>query len=112
MTHHEPLSSAELSRFARKTAQSTGEFVKALENKGWLERRDDENNRRVLRISTTPKGRAVMKRCEVAVDEAERIFFSCLLPDELSNLRQALNRMRNAAYERQLVGIEGTRNFV
>ena len=52
-----------------------GEFVKTLEYKGWLERRDDPNNRRVLLISTTPEGRAVLMRCEAAVDQTERDFF-------------------------------------
>ena len=102
VAHHEPLSSAELSRLARKTAQSMGEYVKTLEYKGWLERRDDPNNRRVLLISTTPQGRAVLMRCEAAVDQAERDFFSCLEPEELATLRHALSRIRNAVQQRQL----------
>lgn len=100
VAHHEPLSSAELSRLARKTAQSMGEFVKTLEYKGWLERKDDPTNRRVLRISTTPQGRAVLMRCEAAVDEAERVFFSCLQPEELATLRHALSRIRNSVQQR------------
>lgn len=101
VAHHEPVSSAELSRLARKTAQSMGEFVKVLEYKGWLERRDDPNNRRVLLISTTAAGRALLMRCEAAVDEAEREFFSCLQPEEVATLRHALSRIRNAARHRQ-----------
>ena len=101
VAHHEPLSSAELARLARKTAQSMGEFVKTLEYKGWLERRDDPGNRRVLLVSTTELGRTVLMRCEAAVDEAERNFFSCLQPEELATLRHALSRLRNAAHLRQ-----------
>jgi DNA-binding MarR family transcriptional regulator len=101
VAHYEPLSSAELSRLARKTAQSMGEFVKSLEYKGLLERRDDPSNRRVLLISTTAQGRSVLLRCEVAVDHAERNFFSCLQPEELAILRHALGRIRNAAHQRQ-----------
>ena len=100
VAHYEPLSSAELSRLLRKTAQATGDFVKSLENKGWLERRDDPHNRRVLRISTTAAGRAVMKRCEGSVDEAEKLFFSCLKPAELNAMRHALSCVRNAAHQR------------
>ncbi len=100
VAHHEPLSSAKLARVARKTAQSTGEFVKSLEHKGWLVRRDDPQNRRVLLISTTPAGRAVMKRCEGAVDQAEQLFFSCLKPSELNAMRHALSCVRNAAHQR------------
>ena len=55
----------------------------------------------VLLISTTAQGRAVLMRCEAAVDEAERDFFNCLQPEELATLRHALSRVRNAAHQRQ-----------
>lgn len=101
VAHHEPISSAELARLARKTAQSMGEFIKGLEYRGWLQRRDSPNNRRVLLVSTTPQGRELLAQCDAAVDEAEREFFSCLEPSELSTLRHALSRIRNAARQRQ-----------
>lgn len=43
-------------------------------------------------------------RCEAAVDEAERAFFSCLQPEELATLRHALSRIRNAARDREQEG--------
>lgn len=101
VAHHEPTSSADLARRSRMTAQSMGEFVKILEQRGWLERRDDPANRRVLLIATTEDGRKVLMRCEAAIDEAERDFFSCLQPEEVANLRYALSRVRNAARSRK-----------
>lgn len=98
---HEPLSSAELSRKTRKTAQSMGEYVKTLELKGWLQRRDDPQNRRVLLISTTKVGKTVLGKCEVAVDAAEQQFFSCLKSSEMTGLRQALVRIRSAERRRR-----------
>lgn len=101
VAHHEPVSSAELSRLVRKTAQYIGEYVKALESRGWLERRDDPNNRRILLVSTSPQGRALLMRCEAAIDQAEQAFLNCLEPEERATLRHALARLRNAAIQRQ-----------
>ncbi len=100
VAHHEPVSSAELARLVRKTAQYIGEYVKALETRGWIERRDDPTNRRIILVTTSPKGRALLMRCEAAIDEAEREFFSCLEPEERATLRHALSRLRNAAIQR------------
>jgi DNA-binding MarR family transcriptional regulator len=97
VVHHEPASSAELARLARITAQSMGEYVKLLEQRGWIQRREDPDNRRVLRIASTEEGRSVLMRCEAMVDQAERDFFSCLKPDEVANLRYTLSRLRSAA---------------
>lgn len=101
VVHHEPTSSAELARLARITAQSMGEFVKTLEHKGWIQRRDDEANRRVLVVASTPVGRSLLMRCERSVDDAERDFFDCLQPDEVAGLRYTLSRLRNAARARK-----------
>lgn len=100
VAHHEPLSSAELSRLTGKTAQAMGDFVKTLTLKGWLERRDDPANRRVLLVCTTARGKAQLRRCEAAVDEAEREFFACLQAEEHASLRRALSRLRVDAQRR------------
>jgi DNA-binding MarR family transcriptional regulator len=101
VAHHEPTSSAELARLARMTAPSMGEHVKALEQKGCLERSDDPANRRVLLVGSTKLGRALLAKCEAAVDEAEREFFSCLKAQEVADLRYSLSRVRNAARNRK-----------
>lgn len=100
VAHHEPVSSAELARIVRKTAQYMGEYVKALEAQGWIERRDDPGNRRVLLVSTSAQGRALLMRCEAAIDETEQEFFNSLEPEEKATLRYMLARLRNAAIHR------------
>lgn len=101
VAHLEPASSAELARRSRITAQSMGEFVRLLEQRGWIERRDDPTSRRTLLVATTAEGRKVLVRCEGAVDEAEREFFNCLQPEEVAGLRFALSRVRSAARARK-----------
>ncbi|MEJ7930474.1 TauD/TfdA family dioxygenase [Ramlibacter sp. AN1015] len=41
-----------------------------LEQRGWIERRGDPANRRVLLLASTAEGRNVLLRCEAAVDQA------------------------------------------
>lgn len=94
LVRHEPISSADLARLSRKTAQSTGEFVKGLELRGLVQRHESPNSRRVLLVSITPEGRELFERCDAAVILAEREFFSCLAAEELQHLGGLLRRVR------------------
>lgn len=96
IVHHEPVSSADLARRADMTAQSMGEFIKALEAKGFVVRKVDPANRRVIHVSSTPAGRKALVQCENRVDQAEREFFACLSGEEVANLRFLLSRVRSA----------------
>ncbi len=100
IVHHEPVSSADLARRANMTAQSMGEFIKALESKGLLERRADASNRRVIQISSTAAGRKVLVQAEARVDQIEREFFACLSGEEVASLRMLLNRVRTTELAR------------
>ena len=94
VVRHEPTSSASLARRARMTAQSMGEFIKALEYKGLVEKRSGLDNRRINHISSTPTGRKVLAQSDQRVDQAERLFFDCLAGDEYARFRQILGRLR------------------
>jgi DNA-binding MarR family transcriptional regulator len=100
IVHHEPVSSADLARQANMTAQSMGEFIKALEAKGLIERRTDESNRRVIQISATAAGHKVLVHSEARVDQIEREFFACLSGEELASLRLMLSRVRTTELAR------------
>lgn len=100
VAHHEPASSADLARRANMTAQSMGEFIRALEGKGFIERSGDSPNRRVIPVSTTPAGRQTLVQIEARVDQTEREFFECLSGEELAQLRMLLNRLRTAELAR------------
>lgn len=100
IVHHEPVSSADLARRANMTAQSMGEFIKAMEAKGLLERRSDPNNRRVIQVSSTAAGRAALVQAEAKVDQIEREYFGCLTVEELAQLKMLLNRVRTAELAR------------
>lgn len=100
IVHHEPVSSADLARRANITAQSMGEFIKTLEAKGFVTRRTDASNRRVIQVSSTPAGRKVLARSDAKVDRAEHEFFDCLSGEDYAHLRLLLNRVRSARAQR------------
>ncbi len=101
VVHHEPVSSADLARRANMTAQSMGEFIKTLEAKGWIARTGDPANRRVIQVSASPAGKAVLVRSEAKVDQAERDFFQVLGGEEVASLRFMLSRVRTAELARR-----------
>lgn len=100
IVHHQPISSADLSRKANMTAQSMGEFIKALEGKGLVTRRSDKTNRRINQISATAAGHKVVVQSDAKVDQAEREFFACLNGEELAHLRLLLSRVRSSEFAR------------
>lgn len=65
------LSSAQLSRRFLMTPQSMNEVVTTLQRKELLEKNIDPNHKRILRISLTEKGQAMLTQCNVAMDEFE-----------------------------------------
>lgn len=93
ISHHEPISSAELSRLVRITAQSMGEFIKYLEGKGWVLRKEDPCNKRVLLIETTIEGRVLLRRCEQEVGNLEKEFFKSITLQEMTLLEEILKKL-------------------
>ena len=77
LVSHEPCSSAELARLAHMTAQAMGESVKALEQRGLLERASSAEDGRTLLIQRSPLGRETFARCNQAIRRSEEEFFSC-----------------------------------
>lgn len=100
VVHHQPISSADLARRANMTAQSMGEFIKALESKGLVTRRTDATNRRISHIMATPAGHKVLVQSDAKVDQAEHEFFDCLNREELAQLRLLLSRVRSSEFAR------------
>jgi DNA-binding MarR family transcriptional regulator len=100
VVHHGPVSSADLARRANMTAQSMGEFIKALEVKGYVERKADESNRRVIQVTSTPAGSKAFLNGDAKVNQAESDFFTCLSGEELAHLRLLLSRVRASELRR------------
>ncbi len=90
------LSGAELARRGFVTPQTMNGIVINLEAAGFVERRGDPGDARVLRVALTPAGRARFDECQRAVGAIEERMVSGLRADERVWLLDALRRCKAA----------------
>lgn len=86
-------SSADLARKAGVTPQSMSETIAGLERKGLIARTENPEHRRIMRLSLTDEGRALLHRCDLLVDGLEARLLDGLSEDQITTLREALTRM-------------------
>jgi DNA-binding MarR family transcriptional regulator len=72
----EILSSARLARAHHVSPQTMNELIANLEGRGFLSRKEDPENRRVLLVSLTDAGRDLLAACDRKVDVLENEFFA------------------------------------
>lgn len=84
------LSNAQLAERTMVSPQSANEMVKAMEAQGWIERRPDPSHGRIIQISLTIAGHAVMERCDAEVVKVEALMFADLSIDQRYALHAAL----------------------
>jgi DNA-binding MarR family transcriptional regulator len=81
------LSSAELARRSQITAQSMNEIIAALHRKGLMKRRENPENRRVLRLGLTREGTRLLAESDRRIDRMEADIFRCLAAKDLTAFR-------------------------
>jgi DNA-binding MarR family transcriptional regulator len=86
-------SSADLARKAGVTPQTMSEAITALERRRLIARVENPAHRRILKISLTSEGRALLKRCDVLVDAMEQRLLRGLSAQQIQALREALGRI-------------------
>jgi len=84
------LSNAQLAERTMVSPQSANEMVKAMEAQGWIERRPDPSHGRIIQISLTGAGHAVMERCDAEVVKVEAAMFPDMGEDGRTALQAAL----------------------
>jgi DNA-binding MarR family transcriptional regulator len=72
---HGSLSNAQLATRTMISPQSANEMVKQMEAKGWIARTPDPAHGRIIQISLTEAGQAVLGECDPRVAEVERMMF-------------------------------------
>ena len=85
--HTDDLSSAQLSRRFNMTPQSMNEVVTTLQRKKLIEKKVDADNKRVLLIRLTEKGKDILTQCNAAIDAVENDLFSGLPHSDLKTFR-------------------------
>jgi DNA-binding MarR family transcriptional regulator len=84
------LSNAQLAERTMVSPQSANEMVKAMEARGWIERRPDPSHGRIIQIGLTAAGLELLQRCDAAVLHVEDLMFPELAEDERSWLQAQL----------------------
>ncbi len=90
LEHRDGLSSADLSRRFYVTPQSMGQLLSTLEDRGFLERKEDASNRRILRVSLTAAGRNLVTAGSNEITQLENMAFASLSHNELQSFRAIL----------------------
>ncbi len=88
---HPGMSSAQLARRSFVSAQAGNELAAALERKGLVSRQADEANKRVLRISLTEQGAAVLRACDEQIDVLESRMLAGLSAAQYRQFRNVLD---------------------
>jgi DNA-binding MarR family transcriptional regulator len=96
LDRHPGMSSAQLARRSFVTAQSGNEMIGALERKGLISRTPDTQNRRILRITLTPKGNRLLARCDSEMDRLEMRMLKDVGSTRIKEFRQVLSTLREA----------------
>jgi DNA-binding MarR family transcriptional regulator len=84
------LSCAQLARWALVTPQAMNLVISGLERRRLVRRRPDPKHRRVLRASVTPKGLAVLGRCDNSVDRIEADMLGDVPAETVDVVRDAM----------------------
>lgn len=102
---HEGISSAELSRRFFVTAQTMNEIINGMVRRLLLSRKEDPNNKRILRLKLTARGRKILKECDAIADEIETAAFDWMAVDERDKLRDSLRTLTHGLRERGLMSL-------
>jgi len=102
VARREGLSSADLSRRFYVTPQSMGQLLSTLEERGLLKRQEDVNNRRILRITLTPAGRALVEQGSQDMVKLEEDVFTSLNARQIKTLRTLLQTVMEDLRSRQI----------
>jgi DNA-binding MarR family transcriptional regulator len=88
------LSQSELAILLTVGKVSVGGLIDRLEHSGWIERREDQNDRRSNRIYLTKKGRDIDKQMIDASEELAKVIFKDLTEDEILLFESLLTGVR------------------
>jgi DNA-binding MarR family transcriptional regulator len=86
------LSNAQLARRSLITPQSMSEVLAFLVEQGYVQRRAEPDDRRIIRIEVTPAGSRALARCDDSVGDVEREMLADLDDGEAAVLRDSLGR--------------------
>ncbi len=101
VSRHPGLSSVGLARRFYRTQQAMGQLLIGLEDKGWLIRSEYPPNRRMLMVTLTEAGNALVAAGEVALNKVEAATFSGFSDAEMDVFHRMLEHIDHRVTPRQ-----------
>lgn len=93
--HEEPMTPVELARALHYNPGALTRLLDKLEQRGYMKRVPDPDDRRALRLELTPQGRALRKRVIGYCDAVAGRTFACTTSREREQLHGVLTRVLN-----------------
>lgn len=87
-----PLTQNELAAIAGTDRMMTSQVVRVLEQRGLVQRKPDETDKRAMRITATRNGRTLANRAVAVVEAVDAQFFSAITPTQRAALIGLLQR--------------------
>jgi DNA-binding MarR family transcriptional regulator len=100
LERRDDLTSAELARRSFVRPQTMHEMITSLDERGFIERNRDPDNRRVLLIRLTPKGRAMLEKYDEQVQLLQDRMLGTLNARQRQSLRDSLTACWSALSSR------------
>lgn len=86
-------SSAQIARSVGVTPQTMAETITAFERQELIRREQSSTHKRILEITLTESGIALLKECDARARKAEAELFADLEPLDVEQLRRILNKI-------------------
>jgi DNA-binding MarR family transcriptional regulator len=96
LQRYDDLTSAELARHSFVRPQTMHEMITSLDQRGFINRQRDPNNRRTLLIRLTPKGHTMLETYDQHVQHLQDQMLATLNTRQRHNLHLALTTCRHA----------------
>lgn len=99
-----PCTVSELAERQSISAASMSKTVMVMEERGWLSRERDKNDRRVVRLAATPAGRDVLRSVQQRSVEELTETFKNLSQEELTKIMEGMEALIRAFSQSQYGG--------
>jgi len=94
ISEHQRPTMQEIAKQLRVTAPSATSLIRKLDALGWIEREPSGSDKRVVRISLSPKGRKELSRYRSQAEKTMEKVFSKLSATDLAHLKRVLRSLR------------------
>ena len=84
------MSQKELAESLNMTPPSITSAIRKMEQEGYIRRRQDESDQRVMRLALTEKGAACVENVKRVADEMHELIFQGMSPEEIMIFRRLL----------------------